>query len=295
MNKIVIFGANGQDGFYLQKKYELEGSNVLGVSRSGNHLNGDVASFSFVEKLIREYKPDIVFHLAANSTTNHSALIENNRTIGNGSLNVLEAVYRHQPDCKIFLVGSGLQFQNIGYPVHETDQFDPSSPYSVERIYSVYLARYYRTLGMKVYIGYLFHHESPFRKPYHISQQIVQLVKQIESTQNGTIELYDISVKKEWGFAEDIAEGMMVLVGQEKLFEAVIGTGKAHSIMDWLKICFSYVNKNWEDYVVQKRVEESPFEILVSNPSSMKLLGWEAKTDIEELASIMITNSKCSQ
>ena len=81
-------------------------------------------------------------------------------------------------ECKVFLAGSGLQFANRGEPLHETDPFDASSAYSVERIHSVYSARYFRTLGVRVYVGYLFHHESPLRKPTHVSQKIVQAVKQ---------------------------------------------------------------------------------------------------------------------
>ena len=64
-------------------------------------------------------------------------------------------------------------------PIRETDEFEANSPYSVARIQSVYAARYFRSLGMKVYVGYLFHHESPLRKPLHVSQMIAIAVKRI--------------------------------------------------------------------------------------------------------------------
>lgn len=286
--KIIIFGANGQDGHYLTDLYRKQGCEVFGISRTGNFLQGDVASFVFVEDIIRRCKPDLVFHLAARSTTHHDALFENHKTIGTGSLNVLEAVYRWHPKCKVFLAGSGLQFSNMGKPVHETDPFDASSAYAVERIHAVYAARYFRTLGIRVYIGYLFHHESPLRKPTHISQRIVQAVKRIAAENDEKIEIIDISVEKEWAFAGDIAEGIAVLVGQDRVFEAVIGTGETHTIEDWLELCFASIGKDWKNHVILRDGGIAEYKRLCSNPDTMYSLGWRPKIEFAELAEIML-------
>jgi GDPmannose 4,6-dehydratase len=288
MKTVIIFGANGQDGFYLAKFYRSQGAEVLGISRTGEFLHGDVASFPFVEDIIRNRKPDIVFHLAARSTTHHDALFENHNTIGTGTLNILEAVYRWHPECKVFLAGSGLQFKNSGKPICESDPFDANTAYSVERIHSVYSARYFRNLGVRVYVGYLFHHESPLRKPIHISQQIVQAVKRIAAGSEEKLEFLDISVEKEWGFAGDIAEAMAILVGQEHVFEAVIGTGETHTIEDWLEICFSSVGKSWENHVVLQGGKTADFKRLFSDPKTMYSLGWQPKTGFAELAKLML-------
>jgi len=288
MQSVIIFGANSQDGYYLADIYRRQGFEVLGVSRTGDWLRGDVASLEFVEELVRSQKPDMIYHLAATSTTGHHALFENHKTIGTGTLNILEAVYRWHSGCKVFLAGSGLQFVNRGGPIHETDPFDASSAYSVERIHSVYSARYFRTLGLKVYVGYLFHHESPLRRPNHVSQQIVQAVKRIAAGSNETLEIGDISVEKEWGFAGDIAEGMAVLVGQDKVFEAVIGTGKTQTIEDWLKICFASVGKDWTNHVTLRDGFASEKKRLFSNPETMHSLGWRPTVDFAELAELML-------
>ena len=289
MQTVIIFGANSQDGYYLAELYRKRGYDVLGISRTGDWLHGDVASFELVEELVRSRKPDVIFHLAATSTTRHEALFENHKTIGTGSLNILDAVYRLHPECKVFLTGSGLQFVNRGKPIHETDPFDASSAYSVERIHTVYAARYFRSLGIRVYIGYLFHHESPLRKPTHISQLIVQAVKRIAAGSSEKLELGDISVEKEWGFAGDIAEGMAVLVGQERVFEAVIGTGKTHTIEDWLKICFAAVGEEWINHIVLRDGFTSEYKSLISNPETMHSLGWWPKVDFDGLAELMLS------
>ena len=288
MQSIIIFGANSQDGYYLADLYRRQGCEVLGISRTGEWLRGDVTSFEFVEELVRSYKPDVIFHLAATSTTHHEVLFENHKTIGTGALNILEAVYRWSPRCRVFLTGSGLQFANRGEPIHETDPFDASSAYSVERIHSVYLARYFRTLGLRVFVGYLFHHESPLRKSTHVSQKIVQAVKRIAAGSDEKLELGDIYVEKEWAFAGDIAEGMAFLVGQDKVFEAVIGTGKTHTIEDWLKTCFASIGKDWTNHVVLRDGFTSEYKRLFSNPETMRSLGWRPKVYFDELAELML-------
>ena len=288
MQPVIIFGANGQDGYYLANLYRRQGREVLGISRTGDVLRGDVASFEFVEDIVRSHKPDVIFHLAATSTTRHESLFENHNTIGTGTLNILEAVYRWHSGCRVFLAGSGLQFVNNGEPIHETDSFDASSVYSVERIHSVYAARYFRTLGIRVYVGYLFHHESPLRKPTHISQKIVQAVKRIAAGSDEKIDLGDIAVEKEWAFAGDIAEGIVDLVAQDQVFEAVIGTGKAYAIEDWLKICFASIGKDWTKHVTLRNGFTAEYKRLFSNPETMCALGWRPKVGFAELAKLML-------
>jgi GDPmannose 4,6-dehydratase len=286
--KAMIFGANGQDGHYLHELCRLKGIEPVGVSRTGDWLRGDVARYDQVEQLIREHQPAYVFHVAANSTTRHDALFENHETISTGTLNILEAVKRHSPATKVFITGSGLQFKNTGRPISEKDEFEASSPYSVARIQSVYAARYYRSLGICAYVGYLFHHESPLRKPNHVSKMIALAVQRIAAGSEEIIELGDISVAKEWTFAGDVAEAVMMLVEQDGVFEAVIGSGKAYTIEDWLDCCFSLVGKDWRGHVKIKEGFRAEYPVLLSDPATIHSIGWQAKTDIGALAAMMV-------
>lgn len=289
MSNIVIFGANGQDGYYLTGLYRNRGYDVFGYSRNTPSLVCDVGQREQVEEIIRKHKPEIIFHLAAESSTRHSALFDNHRTIGTGTINVLDAVYRLAPKCKVFLTGSGLQFVNTGMPIHESDPFDARNAYAVERIHSTYAARYFRTLGIKVYVGYLFHHESPLRKPNHVSQMITQAVKRIASGSDEMIEIGDMSVEKEWAFAGDIAAGIASLVEQDTVFEAVIGTGKGYTIETWLDLCFGFVGKAWKQHVLFRNGFLPEYSRLVSNPQTMRSLGWSPQLDIHNLAELMMS------
>lgn len=287
MKTSIIFGITGQDGFYLRETLQKKGHHVIGVSRSSG---GDVADRQAVDTLVRQVQPDYIFHLAANSTTRHDALFENHATIATGTLNVLEAVKQHAPHCRVFITGSGVQFVNTGKPISENDAFAPLSAYAIARIHSAYAARYYRSLGIKAYVGYLFHHESPLRKPNHLCKKIAELAKRVQAGSQEHIILGDPSVRKEVGFAGDIAEGIWTLVNQESHFEATIGTGKAYSIQAWIETCFSKVNCDWRNAIrIQADGFAPEYPILVSDPTTLFSLGWRPTVDIDALAEMMLS------
>jgi GDPmannose 4,6-dehydratase len=286
--KALIFGANGQDGHYLSETCRKRGIEVIGVSRSGPWICGDVASPEFVEKLVRDNRPEMIFHLAASSTTRHDAIYENHATIGTGTLNILESVKRWSAGSKVFITGSGLQFINNGRPISEKDPFDHRSCYAAVRNYSVYLSRYFRDIGVRTYVGYLFHHESPLRTQEHVSQKIAQAAKRIAEGSEEILDLGDISVRKEWTFAQDVAEAILTLMGQDQIFEATIGSGQAYSIEDWLDECFRLIKKDWRSCVRENKNFKAEYPLLVSNPATINSLGWQATTTISELAKIML-------
>ncbi len=286
--KAMIFGANGQDGFYLDALLRRNGVETIGVSRAGAWVRGDVATRGEVEALIQAQRPDFVFHLAANSTTRHDAIFENQATICGGTTNILEAVKEHCPACKVFLSGSGLQFVNRGEPIGERDEFEARSAYSLARIHSVYAARYYRSLGLKVYVGYLFHHESPRRPVHHVSQLIASAARRVAAGSDEITEIGDISVRKEWAFAGDVVAAMWILVQQNEVFEATIGSSHAHSIEDWLNACFACVGVNWRDRVRLRAGFTPEYQSLVSDSATIRALGWAPQVGFEELAQMMV-------
>ena len=284
----LIFGANGQDGHYLSDLCKSQGITPIGVSRSGDWVRGDVSNPDQVRDLIKRHTPAYIFHLAARSTTRHEALFENHETISTGTLNILESVRTIYPQARVFLAGSGLQFKNTGKPISEKDPFEASSAYAVARIQSVYAARYYRSLGVRVYVGYLFHHESPLRGPGHVSKMIALAAQRIAAGSSEILELGDITVEKEWTFAGDVAQAMLDLVRQDKVFEATIGSGSAYSIQNWLEQCFSVIGKDWKRHVRLKEGFVAEYPRLVSDPSTIRSLGWSPKVGFPELARMMM-------
>jgi GDPmannose 4,6-dehydratase len=292
LNRVIIFGANGQDGFYLSQLLRQHYIQVIGISRKGDVTPGDVSNFAFVERQIKQYQPGYIFHFAANSTTRHEALFDNHEAISTGTLNILESAKRHSPTAKIFLAGSAMQFRNEGLPIDEHTPFEAGSPYSVARIQSVYAGRYYRkAFGLQVYVGYFFNHDSPLRTERHINQKIVQAAKQISQGKSAALEIGDVNVRKEFNFAGDMMEAVWTLVNQDDIFEAVIGSGEAHSLAEWLELCFGFFGQDWRKFVTERKDFVAEYKLLVSNPALIKSLGWKPRKTWEDLANIMWRNT----
>jgi GDPmannose 4,6-dehydratase len=292
MNKAIIFGANGQDGYYLIQLLKNKGVDAIGVSRSGNFLKTDIGSLEEVSALIQKEQPDFVFHLAANSTTRHDAMFENHRTISTGTFNVLEAVRLHAPNAKVFISGSGLQFQNQDLPIKESDPFEAKDAYSVSRIQSVYAARYFRTLGVKAYVGYFFNHDSPRRSERHMAQKIAAYASRLSKGETqDKLTIGDLSVVKEWTFAGDVVKGIWLLVNQDDIFEANISSGEGHSILEWTALCFSLVGADYRDHVIEATGFKAEYKQLVSDNSLIRSLGFQSEISFPQLAQIMIHGS----
>lgn len=287
--KAIIFGANGQDGFYLIQLLQSKNIETIGVSRNGNFLKTDITNYEQVAALVSQHKPQYIFHLAANSTTRHEAMFENHQTISTGTLNILEAVKNFSPLSKVFISGSGLQFTNEDKPIAEIAAFDARDAYSVSRIQSVYAARYFRKqLGIKAYVGYFFNHDSPRRSERHMAQKIAAAAMRIGKGNNEILEIGDISTIKEWAFAGDVVEAVWCLVNQENVFEANLGSGIGYSIEDWLNECFGLIGKNWKDYVTIKEGFKAEYKQLVSDSSLIHSIGWQPKTNLKDLAKMMM-------
>jgi GDPmannose 4,6-dehydratase len=291
--RALIFGANGQDGHFLNDLLVRGNVEVISVSRRGNHILGDVADFKFVNKLISDTKPEYIFHLAANSTTRHNVLFENYRTICDGTNNILESVLNVSPYSKVFLSGSAMQFENYGVPINENTPFAAKSPYAVARIQSTYAARYYRDVfGIKVYVGYLFNHDSPLRSDNHVNQKIAKAVQRIANGSEEKIVLGDLSVKKEFNYAGDIVKAIWQLIQQDSLYEAVLGSGMAFSILDWVKECFGIIGIDWSKYISHDESFKTEYKILVSDPKKILALGWKPQVELTEMARIMVNLSE---
>ena len=288
--KAIIFGSGGQDAYFLNLLLKKRDIQTILVSRRNAPIIGDVSDYSFVSNIVSLHKPDYIFHLAASSSTSHAFLFSNNDSISNGTINILEAVKISSPYTKVFLSGSAMQFKNKGIPINEKTPFEASSHYSVARIHSVYSARYYRDqFGLKIYVGYFFNHDSELRSSMHVNRKIIDDLKLVSSKKINRIILGNPSVKKEFNFAGDIVNAIWQLVNQDSVFEAVIGSGLAYSLQDWINIVSEILILKKNSFTIEINSKFKPeYDILVSDPKLIKSIGWAPNLDINDLAKRMI-------
>lgn len=286
----IIFGGGGQDGLFLRDLLSSSGYDVLSFARPGG-ANGpflDVSEFDQVENVIRDRRPDVVFHLAARSSTSHEVVLDNHRAIVDGALAVIESVDRHAPGTRVFLASSALVFRNVGRPITEEDELVTDTAYAMARAEALQIARYYRERGRKVFVGFLFHHESPFRPPHSLARRIAAGVVEIYRGRQNSLSIGSPSVTKEWTWAGDTVEAIVRLVNQDEIFEACIGSGIGKTIRDYASACCEVLGVSLYEHLVEVPGFKVEYPLLVSGSSKIRSLGWVPKIDLFSLAFRMV-------
>ena len=103
--------------------------------------------------------------------------------------------------------------------------------------------------------------------------------------------LGNLDSKRDWGYAKDYVRAMWLMLQQNEADDYVVATGETHSVRDFLKIAFEYVNLNWEEYVdFDKRyLRPAEVDLLIGDPSKAKAkLGWEPSVTCEQLVHLMV-------
>lgn len=282
--KAIIFGAGGQDGFYLTQILKREGVEVIAL----NHKDCNVGVQGYVFHHLYAHKPDYVFHLAAVSTTSHEALQANQKAIVDGSLHILEGVKNYCPKAKVFLSGSVLQFQEQS-SVSVSGRQSNSSIYAAQRNASVAFARYYRSLGIQVYVGYFSHHDSPLRSEHHLAKRIAMDAIKAVKGEIPYVKLRDPSDEKEWNFAGDMMEAVWAMVNSP-VYEAVLGSGVTYPIGEYAAACIRALDsqldvstKLWADFT--REHNEDP----VVNCTDDRRFSHHFTTSLVDLAKMMVS------
>jgi GDPmannose 4,6-dehydratase len=295
--KAIILGAGGQDGHFLCKHLLKQGHEVLCFShRSGSNYPAlDVGDFEKVENIVREIKPDYVYHLAAKSSTRHEFILQNQRSIVSGTLAILEAVDKFSRNTKVFLASSGLIFRNEQRPIAAEDELQISSAYSVARIEALQIARYYRSRGIKVYVGHLFNHESPLRPSGAVVRSLVKDVVDISVGKTETFTIGNPEVVKEWMWAGDAVAAIQIFIRQDDIFEICLADGEGISVRRYAELCCEKVGISYQSHHVTSSGYQTEYSMLVGNSETIRGLGWSPKVNIESLVARMVESEILSR
>ena len=311
MGKIaIITGITGQDGSYLaelllKKKYKVYGllnpkkksnlKNLKGFYKKISLKKIDINSFSKIKKIIKKVKPNEFYHLAAQSFINYKfedEFFKLNPNI-NGTHYILSAIKEFSPKTKFYFASSSELFGNVKTsPQNEETKFNPRSAYGVSKVAGFYLTKNYReAYNIHACSGILYNHESPRRNINFVSRKITKNLSLILKGKLKKITLGNINSKRDWGHAKDYVYAMWKMLQIKKPDDFVIGTGKMHTVKDFIKIAFQHVNLDYKKFI---KIDKKLFRpndkiILKANFSKAKnKLKWKPKIKFKSLVKEMV-------
>ena len=312
MKKALICGVSGQDGAYLAKLLLEKGYFVCGTSRDAqvssfrNLLRLEIreqvnyeslvpTDFRSVLQVTSKVEPDEIYNLAGQTSVGLSfeQPVETLESIATGTLNFLEAIRFINAPIKFYNAGSSECFGDNGdRPSHEDTPFRPRSPYAVAKSAAHWqVANYREAYDLFACSGILSNHESPLRPKRFVTQKIISTACRIAKGSKQKLQLGNISVKRDWGWAPEYVTAMYLMLQQEQADDYVIATGSSFSLQEFVVEAFKCVGLNWQDHVVTDDSLLRPTDLAVSksDPSkAARVLNWQAKYVMHDVVRMMV-------
>lgn len=149
-------------------------------------LKGDLTDPSSVRYILDESKPDVIFHLAAQSFVGAS-FRQPRETIAtnlNPTLNLLHGLREKLAGMMVF-AGTSEEYGMVKVdetPIRETNQLLPLSPYGVSKVAADLLCyQYHRSYGVNVVRSRAFNHEGPRRGELFATSSFAKQIAEIEA------------------------------------------------------------------------------------------------------------------
>jgi GDPmannose 4,6-dehydratase len=302
----LIIGVSGQDGGYLAEFLLRKGYKVYGASR-----DHEVASFSNLLELgIRDQiqvislalsdfrsvvtalqiaQPDEIYNLAGQTSVNLSFRypVETFESISVGAINILECLRLFKHPAKLYNACSSEVFGNTTTPATEATPFRPRSPYATAKAAAHYaVANYREAYDLFACSGLLFNHESPLRPPRFVTRKIVSTAVRIADGSSERLQLGNLGVRRDWGWAPEYVETMWLMLQQLLPEDFVIATGSTYALSDFVRDAFDILGLDWQNHVDvdSSLLRPTDVEYSVGNPEKAEgQLNWRARTKTSDV------------
>lgn len=308
----IITGINGQDATILSRILYDKGWTIYGTIRPTTNNNFwrleeqfnnykecmdiiecDMTDCSGIFKLVNDIKPEWFINLAAISAvgTSFENPLITAKTDAMGPLYCLEAIRQTSRDSRFYQSSTSEMIansKNIDGFADETTNMIPASPYAAAKLFAHHLTRIYReAYNIFACSSVLYNHSSKFRGEYFVERKICKYVAELSLDINQDyLYLGNVNASRDIGHAKDYMLGVYKMLKHDKPDDYTLCTGASYSIKEILDTAFSYINKDWKDYVRINPKFFRPCEVHHLQGSYQKafnVLGWEPKYTLEDI------------
>ena len=299
----LVTGITGQDGSYLAELLLGKGYVVHGIVRRTssldrsriNHLYSneliynkslflhylDLSDALQIRRLIQSTGISEVYHLAGQSHVGLSFEIPEYTYRENifSTLTLLEVIRDLELPIKFIHASSSEIFGHISEsPQNESTPHNPVTPYGCSKSCATQTVQLYRAVYDLFAVNcIMYNHESPRRGENFVTRKICRAAARISKGLMSSIELGDITARRDWGHAKDYVNAMWLSAQAESSDDYVVSSGLMHSVEDILSVAFGRVSLNWRDHVhtnEKYRRSSDPSGLFGDNTKAQEVLGW---------------------
>ncbi len=268
---IFVAGITGQDGYYLSKKCFQKGHNVIGLSRKRNQkvkYSHKVIRTNYKEtsliKLIKKYKPDIIFNLASETNPKLSwvDLIKKQNSITIINLNFLNSIVKTNRKIRYFHASSSEIFGVSKKKSKECSNYSPNNPYGCFKLNAHIMVQIFRE-KYKLYLvnGILFNHESIKRGKDFLTSTIVRTARQIKKGERKKLILQTPYPIRDFAHAKDTVDAIYKIMNLKKARDFVISGGNIYSVKQIAEKIFSKFNISKKKIFFRTKLDKNNIKI----------------------------------
>ena len=307
--RALITGAAGQDGTILSALLAHEGIETVGLIKPGTDVQvlrryapavtvveADLADTDRLLELVVDIEPTQIYNLGGFTSPGESWKHPDEVWAVNVDpvVALLEGMSRLGRPARMFQAASASIYEGADrYPQTEAFEPVPKSPYAESKAVAAGLICEARTRdGLFACSGILYNHESPLRGEGFVTRHVSMGVARIAAGLQDTLELGDIEVARDWGWAPDYVRAMRLMLDAERPHDYLLATGISHRLSFFVQRAFETVGiENWADYVVSTsdRTRAVDTNKLVGDSRKAYVeLGWRHTVDFDEMARAMV-------
>ena len=254
-------------------------------------LEADLRDYTSMHSALERSRPDVIFHLAAQSFVPSSWTAPNDTLTTNvsGQTNLFEAVRALRLDPVIQIACSSEQYGLVlpgETPIKETNPLRPLSPYAVSKVAQDYLGyQYFQSYGLKVVRTRGFNHTGPRRGHVFVTSNFCSQVASIElGLQEPVIRVGNIDAIRDFTDVRDMVRAYWLAVTKAKPGEVYnIATGNGIVIREMLERLIALANVEVKIETDPERLRPSDVEVLIGDASKFKAdTGWEPRIPFDQ-------------
>lgn len=311
MRKKIAFitGVAGQDGPYLVEVLLRYHYTIIGLVRPGSQseslkaaglLNkvtfvpGSLLDKAFLSQCVEKYRPDEIYNLAAQSSVAESWRSPEETFVINAivPLHFLEIIRQQTPQTRFFQASSSEIYGDVGSTITEKAASNPLNPYGISKL-AAHLAvdNYRATHDLFACNGILFSHTSPRQLRDTVAKNITRSAAQISLGLVDKMIVGDMTIKRDWAYAGDVAEAMWLMLQQKKPGDYIVANGVSYSIAEFIAEALGCVGiKQWKKYVTvdSALIRKNDIKNMVGSPRTLKKIGWKPKVTFHELVKMLV-------
>ena len=253
-------------------------------------LKADISRREEVQQAVAQARPDVIYHLAAQSSVALSWQdpLETLKVNAEGTVHLLEAVRSEGLMPRIVLVGSGEQYGMIhpeDNPIREECPFRPANPYAVSKaVQDLYGYQYFAAYGLPIIRARSFNHFGPRQSPTFVIASFAQQIARIEAGHvRPVLRVGNLEAKRDFLPVEDVVDAYVALAERGQPGEAYnIGSGTARSIQSVLDLLLSFIDVAVDVSTDPARVRPVDIPLLEADTSRLRAhTGWEPSVPFE--------------